>query len=69
MTRRRSTNRQSQELLQAMTKLIEQNNILIQQSERKDQIILAALQQNNELLAQLYGDEEGQPKKSQYLDG
>lgn len=69
MTRRRSTNRQSQELLQAMIKLIEQNNILIQQSERKDQIILAALQQNNELLAQLYDDEEGQPKKSQYLDG
>lgn len=69
MTRRRSTNRQSQELLQAMTKLIEQNNILIQQSERKDQIILAALQQNNQLIAELCDDEEGQPKKSQYLDG
>ena len=51
-----------------MTKIIEQNNILIEQHEVKDEIILQSLQQNNELLAQMY-EQEDEPEGSQYLDG
>ena len=58
-----------------MLKLIEQNNQLIQQNQRlieqhevKDEIILQSLQQNNELLAQMY-EQEDEPEGSQYLDG
>ncbi len=57
-----------------MLKLIEQNNQLIQQNQRlieqhevKDEIILQSLQQNNELLAQMY-EQDDEPTGSQYLD-
>lgn len=56
-----------------MKQIIEQNNLLIQQNQRlieqhevKDEIILQALQQNNELLAQMVEDDD--PQGSQYLD-
>lgn len=58
-----------------LLKLIEQNNQLIQQNQRlieqheaKDEIILQSLQQNNELLAQMY-EQAVEPEGSQYLDG
>ena len=56
------------DLISLMTKIIEQNNILIEQHEVKDEIILQSLQQNNELLAQMY-EQEDEPTGSQYLDG
>ena len=56
------------DLISLMTKIIEQNNILIEQHEVKDEIILQSLQQNNELLAQMY-EQEDEPQGSQYLDG
>ena len=56
------------DLISLMTKIIEQNNILIEQHEVKDEIILQSLQQNNELIAQMY-EQEGEPEGSQYLDG
>ncbi|MEI1732883.1 hypothetical protein V8P92_02060 [Acinetobacter baumannii] len=36
-----------------MSQIVEQNTTLIQQVANKDQVILAALEQNNELLMQL----------------
>ena len=56
------------DLISLMTKIIEQNNRLIEQHEAKDEIILQSLQQNNELLAQMY-EQEDEPQGSQYLDG
>lgn len=55
------------DLLPMMTKLLEQNNRLIEQHEVKDEIILQSLQQNNDLLAQMVEQEE--PEGSQFLDG
>ena len=56
------------DLISLMTKIIEQNNRLIEQHEAKDEIILQSLQQNNELIAQMY-EQEDEPEGSQYLDG
>lgn len=62
------SNNYCKDLISLMTKIIEQNNILIEQHEVKDEIILQSLQQNNELLAQMY-EQEDEPQGSQYLDG
>ena len=50
------------------SQLIAQNQTLIEQHEVKDEIILQSLQQNNELIAQMY-EQEDEPEGSQYLDG
>ena len=52
-----------------LLKLIEQNNQLINQVAQVIQINNEQNAQINELLIQLEGDEEEEPKKSQYLDG
>ncbi|WP_244782475.1 hypothetical protein [Acinetobacter sp. F-1] len=52
-----------------LLKLIEQNNQLIQQNSQLIQINNEQNAQINELLIQLEGDEDEQPKRSQYLDG
>ncbi|MFW1768231.1 hypothetical protein [Acinetobacter baumannii] len=44
-----------------MSQIVEQNTALIQQVAQKDQVILAALEQNNELLAQ-YVEREDVPE-------
>jgi len=51
-----------------LLKLLEQSNQLIQQNNQLIQINNEQNAQINELLIQLEGDEEEQPK-SQYLDG
>ncbi|WP_180012956.1 hypothetical protein [Acinetobacter sp. YH16031] len=51
-----------------LLKLIEQNNQLIQQNNQLIQINNEQNAQINELLIQLEGGEEEEPKKSQYLD-
>lgn len=53
---------QLSELLALMQKIVEQNTTLIQQIANKDQIIMAALEQNNELLLQLSEQEEERPR-------
>ena len=53
---------------QTKQQLIQQNQRLIEQHEAKDEIILQSLQQNNELIAQMY-EQEDEPEGSQYLDG
>ena len=59
--------KQSTALEELLTKIVEQNTTLIQQIANKDQIILAALEQNNELLLQLSEQEEEKPR-SRTLD-
>lgn len=51
-----------------LPKLIEQNNQLIQQNNRLIQINNEQNAQINELLIQLEGGDDDEPKKSQYLD-
>ena len=57
-------------LITLVTKLVEQNNVLIQQSNEKEQIILRLLDQHDEILNELVeqqddDDEMGSP----FLDG
>ena len=52
-----------------LLKLIEQNNQLINQVAQVIQINNEQNAQINELLIQLEGGDEEEPKKSQYLDG
>lgn len=52
-----------------LLKLIEQNNQLINQVAQVIQINNEQNAQINELLIQLEGGEDDEPKKSQYLDG
>ncbi len=52
-----------------LLKLIEQNNQLISQVAQVIQINNEQNAQINELLIQIEGGEEDEPKKSQYLDG
>ena len=59
--------KQSTALEELLTKIVEQNTALIQQIANKDQIILAALEQNNELLLQL-GEQEEERPRSRTLD-
>ena len=59
--------KQSTALEELLTKIVEQNTTLIQQIANKDQIILAALEQNSELLLQLSEQEEERPR-SRTLD-
>lgn len=46
------------DLMVLLTKIIEQNNRLIEQHEVKDEIILQVLNENSELLAQLTDDSQ-----------
>ena len=55
-------------IIEQNSQLIAQNQTLIEQHEVKDEIILQSLQQNNELLAQMY-EQEDESQGSQYLDG
>ena len=52
-----------------LLKLIEQNSQLINQVAQVIQINNEQNAQINELLIQIEGSEEDEPKKSQYLDG
>ncbi|HDS1307590.1 TPA: hypothetical protein QEK28_004525 [Stenotrophomonas maltophilia] len=59
--------KQSTALEELLTKIVEQNTTLIQHIANKDQIILAALEQNNDLMLQLSEQEEERPR-SRTLD-
>ena len=46
-------------LIQLMTKLVEQNSILIEQAAAKEQIFLQLIEQHDELLNELVDQEDG----------
>ena len=54
------------DLLKMMTRMVEQNNLLIEQAEAREQYLLQIIEQNNELLAGFEGDDSPQ---SPFLDG
>lgn len=54
------------DLLKMMTRMIEQNNLLIEQAEAREQYLLQIIEQNNELLAER--DDFDTPS-SPFLDG
>lgn len=47
------------DLIQLMTKLVEQNTILIEQAAAKEQIFLQLIEQHDELLSELVDQEDG----------
>ena len=54
-------------LIQLMTKLVEQNSILIEQAAAKEQILLQLIEQHDELLSELVDQEDGDTD-STFLD-
>lgn len=58
-------------LITLVTKLVEQNNVLIQQSSEKEKIILRLLDQHDEILNQLVDqqDDDDEQTGSTFLDG
>lgn len=46
-------------LIQLMTKLVEQNSILIEQAAAKEQIFLQLIEQHDDLLSELVDQEDG----------
>ncbi|GEM_PF-2717948 len=63
------------DLIALMSKMIEQNSLLIEQAAAKEQYILQLIDQNNEILSELaeqYQDEDNDDDErpaSTYLDG
>lgn len=63
------------DLIALMSKMIEQNSLLIEQAATKEQYILQLIDQNNEILSELaeqYQDEDNDDDErpaSPYLDG
>ena len=58
-------------LIALVTKLVEQNNVLIQQSSEKEKIILRLLDQHDEILNELVDqqDDDDEQTGSTFLDG
>lgn len=59
----------SSDLIALMTKIIEQNNTLIEQSAAKDNLIMQLIEQNDAILNELVEQEYDEPSGSPYLDG
>lgn len=59
----------SSDLIALMTKIIEQNNTLIEQSAAKDNLIMQLIEQNDAILNELVEQEDDEPSGSPYLDG
>ncbi len=55
-------------LINLMTKIVEQNNILIEQSAAKEQLILQLIEQNDEILNELVDQEDDSVIGSKSLD-
>ena len=57
-------------LIKLMTKLVEQNSVLIQQSSEKEQMILRLLDQHDEILNELVEQQDDDDEtRSPFLDG
>lgn len=52
-----------------MTKIIEQNNTLIEQSAAKDNLIMQLIEQNDAILNELVEQDDDESGGSLYLDG
>ena len=59
----------SSDLIALMTKIIEQNNTLIEQSAAKDNLIMQLIEQNDAILNELVEQEDDESSGSPYLDG
>lgn len=59
----------SSDLIALMTKIIEQNNTLIEQSAAREQVILQLIEQNDAILSELVEQDDDEPSGSPYLDG
>lgn len=59
----------SSDLMALMTKIIEQNNTLIEQSAAKDNLIMQLIEQNDAILNELVEQEDDESSGSPYLDG
>ena len=59
----------SSDLIALMTKIIEKNNTLIEQSAAKDNLIMQLIEQNDAILNELVEQEDDEPSGSPYLDG
>ena len=59
----------SSDLIALMTKIIEQNNTLIEQSAAKDNLVMQLIEQNDAILNELVEQEDDESGGSPYLDG
>lgn len=59
----------SSDLIALMTKIIEQNNTLIEQSAAREQVILQLIEQNDAILSELVEQNDDEQSSSPYLDG
>lgn len=59
----------SSDLIGLMTKIIEQNNTLIEQSAAKDNLIMQLIEQNDAILNKLVEQDDDESGGSPYLDG
>ena len=59
----------SSDLIALMTKIIEQNSTLIEQSAAKDNLIMQLIEQNDAILNELVEQEDDESGGSPYLDG
>ena len=59
----------SSDLIALMTKIIEQNSTLIEQSAAKDSLVMQLIEQNDAILNELVEQDDDEPSGSPYLDG
>lgn len=59
----------SSDLIALMTKIIEQNSTLIEQSAAKDNLIMQLIEQNDAILNELVEQDDDESGGSPYLDG
>lgn len=59
----------SSDLIALMTKIIEQNNTLIEQSAAREQVIMQLIEQNDAILNELVEQDDDESGGSPYLDG
>ncbi len=59
----------SSDLIALMTKIIEQNSTLIEQSAAKDNLIMQLIEKNDAILNELVEQDDDESGGSPYLDG
>lgn len=71
MSQKEGLNCCCKDLLPLLTKIVEQNSVLIEQSENKEQIIMRLVEQMDGALAEISEQlqDYDEPSSSTYLDG
>lgn len=59
----------SSDLIALMTKIIEQNSTLIEQSAAKDNLITQLIEQNDAILNELVDQDDDESNRPTYIDG